>query len=90
VADYRFDASGRGERIITLEDGDRCTSPATATMQDGRLRIVAPAASCRSARRSFNPAALKCEPASRSKPAQCWEEEPGVPDDEVWLLRVEK
>jgi hypothetical protein len=90
VADYRFDAKGRGTRVITLDDGDRCTSSATATLRDGRLRIEAPSASCRSGKRSFNPASLKCEPASRSKPAQCWEEEPGVPDDEVWLLRVVK
>lgn len=88
VADYQFDAKGRGTRIISLEDGDRCTSSATASMRGGRMTVVAPAAHCRSGRRSFNPATLKCEPASGGKPAQCFEVEPGVPDDDVWLLRV--
>jgi len=88
VADFELDAKGRGTRIISLEDGDRCTSAATATMRGGRLRIVAAAAHCRSGRRSFNPATLECAPASPSQPAQCWEKEPGVPDDDVWLVRV--
>jgi len=89
VADFEFDAKGRGTRIISLDDGDRCTSSARATMRGGRLRVEAAVANCRSGKRSFNPATLECAPASPSQPAQCWEKEPGVPDDDVWLVRVQ-
>ena len=89
VADLAFDGKGRGQRVIKLGDGDRCVAAASATFRDGRLHLSANRSDCRSGGRGFVRMSLVCTPAAPPSPARCLEHEPGFPDEDVWLVRVE-